>query len=243
MLRRMVKPVTMAAGPVLSANGRSNRPFKKRPGNRAQLFESVGRPAIRPLPGERNSSAHLVARSERSISTIVEDSAHHHYVSALSAGRRSGQSTPEAYHRRSVLPPMAGGFAPSQPFPGLYHRRGHMADSHRPDANGHPLASWTGEEEPGRPPARLLQRDPLMRPYPEQGYRSCCLGIIRLADRYGPEHLEAALHPALAARVLSYRSSELILRHGLESDLLLSLLGRIERDVPGPVRPSCIMGG
>jgi len=54
------------------------------------------------------------------------------------------------------------------------------------------------------------------RPHPEQGYRSC-LGIIRLADRYGAERVEAACERALAVRALSYRSVESILRHGLDS--------------------------
>ena len=57
------------------------------------------------------------------------------------------------------------------------------------------------------------------RRHPEQGYRSC-LGIIRLADRYGTERLEAAAARALASRALSYRSVESILRHGLDSQPL-----------------------
>jgi hypothetical protein len=57
------------------------------------------------------------------------------------------------------------------------------------------------------------------RPHPEQGYRSC-LGIIRLGDRYGTARLEAAAGRALAARALSYRSVESILRHGLDSQPL-----------------------
>jgi hypothetical protein len=57
------------------------------------------------------------------------------------------------------------------------------------------------------------------RPHPEQGYRSC-LGIIRLADRYSSERLEAACARALAVRALSYRSVESILRHGLDSQPL-----------------------
>jgi transposase len=57
------------------------------------------------------------------------------------------------------------------------------------------------------------------RRHPEQGYRSC-LGIIRLADRYSPERVEAACARALAVRALSYRSVESILRHGLDSQPL-----------------------
>ena len=66
------------------------------------------------------------------------------------------------------------------------------------------------------------------RPHPEQGYRSC-LGIIRLAERYGIERLEAATARALAARALSYRSVESILRHGLDSQPLAERAARPHR--------------
>jgi len=53
------------------------------------------------------------------------------------------------------------------------------------------------------------------RPHPEQGYRPC-LGILRLAQRYSPERLEAACHRALVIRGISYRSIKSILEHNLD---------------------------
>jgi transposase len=53
------------------------------------------------------------------------------------------------------------------------------------------------------------------RPHPEQGYRSC-LGILRLAKRYGPERLEAACTRAVAVDARSYRHVDSILKHGLD---------------------------
>lgn len=53
------------------------------------------------------------------------------------------------------------------------------------------------------------------RPHPEQGYRSC-LGILRLARRYGEARLEAACERALAAGARSYRHVDSILKHGLD---------------------------
>jgi hypothetical protein len=52
-------------------------------------------------------------------------------------------------------------------------------------------------------------------PHPEQGYRSC-LGILRLAKRYGPERLEAACARADAVKARSYRHVDSILKHGLD---------------------------
>lgn len=53
------------------------------------------------------------------------------------------------------------------------------------------------------------------RPHPEQGYRSC-LGILRLARRYGETRLEAACQRALGAGARSYRHVDSILKHGLD---------------------------
>src|SRR5690606_25464349 len=53
------------------------------------------------------------------------------------------------------------------------------------------------------------------RRHPEQGYRSC-LGLLRLAKRYGDTRLEAACARALRAGARSYRHVASILKHGLD---------------------------
>jgi transposase len=53
------------------------------------------------------------------------------------------------------------------------------------------------------------------RPHPEQGYRAC-LGILRLARRYGVERLEAACGRGLDIGARSYGSIRSILEHGLD---------------------------
>ena len=53
------------------------------------------------------------------------------------------------------------------------------------------------------------------RPHPEQGYRSC-LGILRLAKRYGDARLEAACARAVAVGARSYRHLDAILKRGLD---------------------------
>ena len=61
--------------------------------------------------------------------------------------------------------------------------------------------------------AEVVMRD---RKHPEQGYRTC-LGVIRLADRFGPERLDAACRRALEINARSYSSLQSILKNGLES--------------------------
>jgi transposase len=53
------------------------------------------------------------------------------------------------------------------------------------------------------------------RPHPEQGYRSC-LGLLRLAKKYGAERVEAASGRAIAVGARSYRHVDSILKHGLD---------------------------
>jgi transposase len=54
------------------------------------------------------------------------------------------------------------------------------------------------------------------RKHPEQGYRTC-LGVIRLADKFGPDRLDAACRRALEINARSYSSLQSILKNGLES--------------------------
>jgi transposase len=61
--------------------------------------------------------------------------------------------------------------------------------------------------------AEVVMRD---RKHPEQGYRTC-LGVIRLADKFGPDRLDAACQRALEINARSYSSLQSILKNGLES--------------------------
>jgi transposase len=53
------------------------------------------------------------------------------------------------------------------------------------------------------------------RPHPEQGYRSC-LGILRLAKKYGESRLESACRCSLAVGARSYRHVDGVLKNGLD---------------------------
>ena len=53
------------------------------------------------------------------------------------------------------------------------------------------------------------------RPVPEQSYRSC-LGILRLAEKYGSKRIEDAARRALSTDVATYKSVAAILKNGLD---------------------------
>lgn len=91
----------------------------------------------------------------------------------------------------------------------------HMPKAHRAHMEWSPSrminwASTIGPNTEGLVTAILNER-----PHPEQGYRSC-LGILRLAKKYGNGRLEAACGISLAVRARSYRHVEGVLKNGLD---------------------------
>ena len=63
--------------------------------------------------------------------------------------------------------------------------------------------------------ARLFERILADKPHPEMGYRGC-LGIIRLAEKYSAQRVEAASERALLTGACRYKSVESILRNSLD---------------------------
>jgi transposase len=114
-------------------------------------------------------------------------------------------------------------------------RSEHMPKAHQKHAEWSPSRIVRWAETIGPATARLAQTILEERPHPEQGYRSC-LGILRLAKRFGNERLEAACARALEAGAGSYRHVESILRHGLDrmhADGDVTLVSRSHENVRG----------
>ena len=91
----------------------------------------------------------------------------------------------------------------------------HRPKSHREYLEWTPsrIISWA--KETGEATAGLVQKIIESKPHPEQGYRAC-LGIIRLAKRYGKDRVEAASLRALATGAVRYKSVKSILETGLD---------------------------
>ena len=65
-------------------------------------------------------------------------------------------------------------------------------------------------------PAQLFERILQEKPHPEMGYRSC-LGIIRLAQQYSAQRMEAAAQRAILAQACRYQSVKSILKNSLDA--------------------------
>ena len=192
----------------------NDRPFQKLDGTRRSLFESVERPALKPLPTARYEYAEWrKARANIDYHIAVENHFYSvpHQLVRKQVEVRLTASTVEAFHDGHRVAAHARS----------WRKGGFTTDpTHRPKAHQEHL-EWTPSrmirwaEKTGPHTATTVTRIIEERPHPEQGYRPC-LGILRLGERYSPERLEAACHRALAIQGVSYRSIKSILEHGLD---------------------------
>ena len=192
----------------------NHRKFRKLDTTRAELFERLDRPALKPLPAEPfvygewrkarvNVDYHIeIERHYYSVPfqllhELVEARIRASTVEIFHKGRRI------ATHARSSV---VGGFS--------------TLPEHRPPKHRHylewtpeRLVDWAGKVGPSA--AAVAGRILESRRYPEQGYRAC-LGLIRLARRYPAERVEAACTRALGVGAYSYRSIKSMLEAGLD---------------------------
>jgi transposase len=196
----------------------NQRPFKKLPGSRRTAFETIDRPALRPLP----LTPYVYATWKRvrvNIDYHVEVDGHYYSVpytlvkQALDV--RLTEHTVECFHQRQRIASHV-----RSPLKGRHTTVAeHMPKAHREFAEWTPerLVRWA--EKTGPATAGVIGHILANRPHPQQGFRSC-LGILRLGERYGHDRLEAACARALRLNACRYKSIESILQRGLDRQAL-----------------------
>jgi transposase len=192
----------------------NQRPFRKRQGTRASLFESLDKPALLPLPAERfDLSEWSKARVNVDYHIAYDDnyySVPYNLVQEM-VEVRSMPTTVEIFHKgkrvASHLRSRGNGNAITN-------------SEHRPKSHQEHLAwppsrilNWAGTIGPNT--ARVVDRIMEDKPHPEMGYRAC-LGVIRLAKKYSNERLEAAATRGLLTGAWRYKSIESILKNSLD---------------------------
>jgi len=190
------------------------KPFQKLEGSRKSLFEEHEKPRLRPLPAERYEYAQW-KKAKVNIDYHV-DLDHHYY----SVPYRLIHETVEARLTAGTVEIFHKGLRVAS------HRRsqvrGHATTlkEHMPPAHARML-EWTPErlaswaEKTGPATRELVEAIMASKEHPQQGFRAC-LGILRLARKYGAERVEAASRRALSRRAISYGSVKSILEKGLD---------------------------
>ena len=186
--------------------------------SRADLFATLDRPNLQPLPPE----PYVFARWKRARVApdyhVEVDSSWYSVPFALIKQevdvRTSGPSV-EIFHRGQRV-------ASHVRTPG---RRNHVTVAdHMPSAHRR-FAEWT----PARMLAQATKTGPAVaafcemvmadRPHPEQGFRTC-LGVLSLVKTYGPQRVDAACQRGVTIRARTVTSIRSILKTGLDRAFL-----------------------
>lgn len=196
----------------------NHRPFKKLPGTRASQFETLDKPALKPLPTKPYEFAQF-SKARVHVDYHIEVDGHYysvpHILIKTAIDVRLTLNTVECFHEGVRV---------------VSHIRSFIKGKHSTLAEHMPPAhkaysEWSTErflnwaQFIGPKTRDLIQYLVNQADHPEQCYRSC-FGILGLAKRYGKDRLEAASSRALAIGSPRRHSIVSILKNGLDKQPL-----------------------
>lgn len=182
----------------------NQRPFKKLPGSRASALVDMDQPALRALPLK------VYEYAEWKLASVGVD----HHVDADD----HSYSVPCQHARQQV------GARLSSQLRSTFKGRHTTIDQHMPPA--HRAMAGVSAESPRSHAAVIGPRTEALgerllhqRRHPQQAFRSR-LGMLQLSRQFGSARLEAACARALKHNVVSWRSLQSSLKHGLDQQAL-----------------------
>jgi transposase len=203
----------------------NTRPFQKLEGCRRSTFEAMDKPAMRPLPARRYELAEWKHAKVHIDYCVAFDQRHYSVPYALvgeSVEIRATAAVVEVLHRGTRVACHARHYGPKG--------AATIAEEHRPHAHRE-YGKWPPDrvvawaESIGAHVGKLAGAIMSRRTHPETGYRAC-LGVIRLADRFGRDRTDAACARALSIGSPNFKSVQAILKSGLDRTPLLELPAR-----------------
>ena len=194
----------------------NDRPFQQLEGSRRSAFEASEKAALKPLaqhPFEYeeweqrrvNLDYHVRLRANGHNYSVP-----HRLVGELIEVRLTSK-TIECFHKGQRV----ACHARSNKKNGYTTLPEHMPKAHREHARWTPerIIHWVGKAGPNA--EKTAEAILASRPHPQQGFQAC-RGLIRLAEAYGSERLEAACERALAINSPAYKTINDILKQGLD---------------------------
>jgi len=204
----------------------NTRKFRKLNSSRRELFETLERPYLKPLPNERYRYIGF-KQPTVNIDYHIDVEKHYYSVPYQLRGKKVevflSADTVEVFLNSRRLVTHQRSFQKGK-YTTLTE---HMPKSHQKHLEWTPSRIINWAEQTGPATAKIVETILSTRPHPEQGFRSC-LGIMRLGKKYTWERLEAASARAISIRGYSYKSIESILKTGLD---------RVPMDEQKEVRP------
>jgi transposase len=192
----------------------NKRPFQKMEGCRRSLYETIDRPALKPLPA---TPYELAEWKKVRVNIDYHVDVYHSYYSVpyqLTRQELDVRVTVrmvEIFHKGQRIATHIRCFRPGQ----LITDPAHRSPAHQKHLEWTParIEQWANSIGPNT--GTLIEQIIKSKLHPEQGYRSC-LGVLRLGKHYSDERLEAAAARALAIGAVSYRSIKSILEKRLD---------------------------
>jgi transposase len=198
----------------------NERTFQKLEGSRRSLFESLDKPALKPLPLEPYEYAEWKHASVN-IDYHIDADGHYYSVPHELARQRVDVrmtiTAVEIFHNGKRIASHLRSHQKGR------HTTidGHMPERHQAHHGWTPERIFNWAHKYGEATAEIVERIIESRAHPQQGYRSC-LGLLRLGEHFGAERLEAACVRALAIQSASYQSVKSILEKGLDQRPLMT---------------------
>ena len=192
----------------------NGRPMRHLGQSRRQLFESLDKPALAPLPTQPYEFARW-KKVRVHIDYHVSFEKHYYSVPYTLIGKevdvRATEKTVEIFYRRTRQASHRRCQAQ-----GRYSTQNeHMPPAHQKYSDWSPERFLRWANEIGPHTSQLIATVLDARQHPQQAYRSC-LGILGLAKRYTNGRLEAACRRALPAGIHSYKGIRNILENKLD---------------------------
>jgi transposase len=192
----------------------NNRIMRHLGQSRRQLFETLDRPALRPLPAQPYEFA-FWKKVRVSIDYHIEFEKHFYSVPYSLIHKevdlRATENTVEIYYQRQLQ-----AAHPRSAVLGRYTTlREHMPKAHQHYAEWSPERFLHWAEQLGPNVALLIAVVLSQRRHPEQSYRTC-LGVLGLAKRYSAGRLDAACQRACSGGIHSYKGIRNILEAQLD---------------------------
>jgi len=197
----------------------NRQPFQKMKTNRRELFETLDKPALKPLPQTRYQYA-TWCQAKISIDYHVAFDGHYYSVPYKYIHRtidiRATSNIVECFYKGQQI---------------AIHQRSslrykhttlkqHMPASHQAHVEWTPERNKRWASKVGPKTAEFIEQMIVAKAFPQQAFRSC-LGLLRLGKRYGEERLEKACQRALAVGATRYQHVESILKNNMESQPLI----------------------
>jgi transposase len=208
----------------------NTRTFQKLDATRKELFESIDKPALIPLPSTPYEYAEW-KKARVNIDYHIEVDRHYYSVPYQLAReqvdvRLTAATVEILFNNKRVASHQRSSHQVG--FTTVPH---HMPKSHQRYLEWTPsrIVHWAGRNGPHT--KQLLTCILQSKTHPEQGFRSC-LGIMRLGKRYSPDRLEAACLRALLIKAYSFKSVESILKKNLDQQPLLFEQDETEQPTP-----------